>query len=64
MGAGVLEGGGYDVVDVAAAVGEGEFVAVVVLEGLEQAGLGSDDVIHFEVVEQDLSEEGVTWRVG
>ena len=35
-------------------------MAVVVLEGLEDAGLGGDHMVVFEVVEQKLSEKVAT----
>lgn len=36
---------------VAVAVGERQFVTVVVLEGFEKTRFGGDYVVHFEVVE-------------
>lgn len=36
--------------DMTAAIRKGEFVTVVILEGLQKAGFGGDHVVHFEVV--------------
>jgi hypothetical protein len=47
----VQEGSGDDIMDMAAALGEGKLMAVVILEGFEQTGLGGDHVVHFKVVE-------------
>ena len=41
--------------DVRSSVTEGQFVAVVVFEGLQDLGLGGDHVVELEVVQQNLT---------
>ena len=53
-------GSGDDFMDVNVAVGEGQFVAVVVLEGAEQAGLGGDGGVALEMVDKTLNKGSIT----
>lgn len=41
--------------DVGVAIAQGQFVAVVVLEGFDQAWLCGDDVIELKMIEQNLT---------
>lgn len=60
----VLERRWNDIMDMTGTISQGKLVTVIVLEGLEQAGLSGDYVVHLEVIKQDLYGGSCTWRLG